>query len=170
MRRAGQSRTRAHRLLSRRQALSASLGVALSSVPFGLLAVQGTLISGTSGADLLRRTEQRRLQSLVGFDREVADSLHADDFQLVNPAGGILSKEEYLGGLAAGFLDYVRFEPVSPIAVHLFTESTALRYQSDIKITFSDGTADMGGSWHTDLYEKRNGDWSAVWSQATRIL
>ncbi len=156
--------------LSRRSALGASLGVALSSIPFGLLTAQGTPTSGTSGADFLRRTEERRLQSLVDFDREVADSLHADDFQLVNPAGGILSKEEYLGGLEEGFLDYVRFEPVSPITVHLFTESAALRYQSHIEITFSDGTADMGKFWHTDLYEKRSGEWLAVWSQATRIM
>ncbi|CAA9264615.1 MAG: hypothetical protein AVDCRST_MAG93-2341 [uncultured Chloroflexia bacterium] len=159
-----------HRTLSRRQGLGAGLGLAMSSVPFALLAAQGTPISGTSGADLLRRTEERRLQSLVDFDREVADSLHADDFQLVNPAGGILSKEEYLGGLEEGFLDYVRFEPVSPIAVHLFPESAALRYQSDIEIAFSDGTADKGTFWHTDLYEKRSDEWRAVWSQATRII
>jgi hypothetical protein len=38
------------------------------------------------------------------------------------------SKEDYLGGLETGFLDYVRFEPVSPIEVRLFTDAAALRF------------------------------------------
>ena len=36
--------------------------------------------------DELRATERERLQSLVDGDIETARRLHADDFQLINPA------------------------------------------------------------------------------------
>jgi len=46
-------------------------------------------------ADHLREVERRRLRSLVEADVAVADSLHAPDFQLVHPGGGVWSKEHY---------------------------------------------------------------------------
>ena len=45
-------------------------------------------------ADVIRITERERLRSLVDAKLEVARRLHADDFQLVNPSGGLLSKAE----------------------------------------------------------------------------
>ena len=47
-------------------------------------------------AERLRATERERLQALVGTDVARARRLHADDFQLINPLGGVLSKEQYL--------------------------------------------------------------------------
>jgi hypothetical protein len=43
----------------------------------------------------------------VDGDIPLARRLHAEDFQLINPSGGALTREEYLGGLASGFLDYL---------------------------------------------------------------
>jgi hypothetical protein len=100
---------------------------------------------------------------------EVADSLHADDFQLINPFGGVLSKQDYLGGLESGFLDYVTFQPLSDIEVRMYADAAAVRYQSELEIRFGDGGGDNGQFWHTDLYELRDDRWQAVWSQATRI-
>jgi hypothetical protein len=31
------------------------------------------------------------------------------------------------------------------------------------------GRVDADEFWHTDIYERRNGEWRAVWSHATRI-
>src|SRR5258707_249320 len=62
-------------------------------------------------ADLIRTTERERLRALVLGNMEVAHQLHADDFQLIHPGGGSLSKEQYLGGLASGQLKYLVFEP-----------------------------------------------------------
>ena len=53
-------------------------------------------------AERLRATERERLQALVGADVARARRLHADDFQLINPLGGVLSKEQYLGGIESG--------------------------------------------------------------------
>ena len=58
-------------------------------------------------ADLIRATERERLRALVDADMEVANRLHADDFQLISPGGWALSKEEYLGLIAAGDVDYL---------------------------------------------------------------
>jgi hypothetical protein len=98
---------------------------------------------------------------------EVAQQLHADDFQLINPGGGSLSKEQYLGGIASGQLKYLVFEP-DAIEVRVYRDAAVIRYQSRIQILVA-GTLDAGRFWHTDSYEKRDGRWQAVWSQATRI-
>jgi len=40
----------------------------------------------------LRATARQRLRALVEADVDVARRLHADDFQLINPAGRSVSK------------------------------------------------------------------------------
>jgi hypothetical protein len=119
-------------------------------------------------ADLLRETERRRLHSLVEGDIEVANALHADDYQLITPGGASLSKEEYVGGVASGRLDYRVFEAASEMIVRDFDGVGVIRYQARIEILVS-GRLDTGIFWHTDVYERRQGSWQAVWSHATRI-
>jgi hypothetical protein len=121
-----------------------------------------------SVADLLRTVERTRLRALVEADIETADRLHADDYQLITPGGGALSKAEYLGGIADGTLRYRRFEPDGEIRVRAWEFAAALRYEVDIEVVH-DGTAYRDRCWHTDIYELRDGRWVAVWSHATRI-
>jgi len=61
--------------------------------------------------DQLRATEHERLHAIVDADMEVARRLHADDFQLINPLGGALSKDEYLVMIASGEIDYLEWVP-----------------------------------------------------------
>lgn len=61
--------------------------------------------------ELLRHTERERLRALVAADTEAARALHADDFQLITPIGSMLSREQYLGAIAAGHIRYVSWEP-----------------------------------------------------------
>lgn len=119
-------------------------------------------------ADLIRATERERLRALVEANMEVARQLHADDFQLINPRGGSLSKEQYLGGIASGQLDYLVWEPES-IEVRLYGEAAVIRYQSQLEIVVQGQKVPRQRYWHTDTYEKRNGRWQVVWSQATGI-
>ena len=116
----------------------------------------------------LVRVERERLRALVDRDLDVAEALHADDYQLVTPAGRALSKREYLDAVAAGELDYVVFEAVSEPMVRAFEEVVIIRYRARIEVDFAGGP-DAGIFWHTDVYERRGDDWQAVWSQATRI-
>jgi hypothetical protein len=119
-------------------------------------------------ADTLRTTERERLRALVAADVARARQLHTDDFQLVNPLGGVLSREEYLGGIGSGQLKYLFWEPDS-IAVRLYGEAAVIRYESQLEVVVQGRHIPRQRYWHTDLYERRQGQWQVVWSQATGV-
>jgi hypothetical protein len=121
-----------------------------------------------SRADQLRAIERTRLHALVDADTATARSLIGDDFQLVNPGGGTLSRDEYLGAVAAGVIDYLVFEPVSPIAVRRSGDSAAVRYEVSFDLVIG-GTRVTHKGWITELWERRDGRWQIVWEQATAI-
>lgn len=118
--------------------------------------------------ELVRDLERSRLRALVERDTETAESLHADDYQLVTPGGAALSKDDYVGGIAAGDLRYVIFEPTSDMDVRCYRDAAAVRYRARIELIFSDQT-DSADVWHIDVWERRSSGWQVVWSQATRI-
>ena len=91
--------------------------------------------SKDSEMEELRRIEKTRLKSLVDAEMEVAETLHAEGFQLVNPSGRTFTKEQYLSGIKSGNLDYKVFEPESEIQVRIDAKSAVLRYKSTIEIT-----------------------------------
>jgi hypothetical protein len=120
-------------------------------------------------AEQLRAVEHQRLRALVDADVQVANRLHADDFQLINPLGGSLSKAEYLGAIAAGEIDYLLWQP-SAIEVKVYGDAAVIRYQAELQVKVKAiPDAPSGRFWHTDVYERRNGLWQVVWSQATQI-
>jgi hypothetical protein len=118
--------------------------------------------------DQIRDIERQRLRALVEADMDVARRLHADDFQLITPFGDALSKEEYLGTVESGDIDYVVWKP-DAIDVRLSGDLAVLRYSSHIEIIVQGRRLPPGNYWHTDYYEKRNGRWQDVWSQATEM-
>jgi hypothetical protein len=135
------------------------------------LAATSVAACGTSAnpeADLIRTTERERLRALVEADMVRARQLHADDFQLINPLGGSLSKEQYLAGIATGELNYLFWEPDS-IAVRIYGDAAVIRYPSRLEIRVQGRHVPRQRYWHTDLYERRGGQWQVVWSQATGI-
>jgi hypothetical protein len=120
-------------------------------------------------ASELRTIERRRLAALCAADMPICVDIHADDYQLVTPAGATMSKAEYLGQIADGSLDYRRFEPDGEISVRMLGGSAgALRYRVSIDVSFPGGD-ESATFWHTDIYERRGGSWQVVWSHATRI-
>ena len=127
-----------------------------------------SLSNSSAEAEVIRATERARLSALVAANVEVARPLHADDFQLINPVGETLSKEQYLGGVASGELDYVKFE-TDAIEVRMYGEAAIIRYQSQLEIVVQGQNLGLRRHWHTDSYEKRSGRWQVVWSQATVI-
>ncbi len=118
----------------------------------------------------IRKTSRERLRSLVDADMKTAARLHADDFQLINPAGTALTKVEYLGSLKSGQLDYLAWEP-GDIAVRLYGNVAVIRYR-DLRFEVArDGKViHRGPMVHTNLYEMRNGQWRVVWSQASGVI
>jgi hypothetical protein len=120
-------------------------------------------------AETLRLTERMRLRALVAGDIKVAEPLHAADFQLITPNGGELTKEQYLGAIASGQLKYLVWEP-EDIAVRVYAESAVLRYKARLENAWQGKRNPPGQFWHTDVYEKRDGRWQVVLSQATGVL
>ena len=117
-------------------------------------------------ADLLRSIERERLRALVTGDVDRAEQLHSEDFQLINPLGGALSKEQYLGGISAGQIQYLYWEPES-IAVRLYGDVAVIRYRSELEIVVQGRHIPRQRYWHTDLYERHGLQWQVVWSHAT---
>jgi hypothetical protein len=122
----------------------------------------------SSDADLLRETERARLRALVSADIAQARQFHAPDFQLITPIGVALSRDEYLGAVASGQINYLTWEP-GDIAVRLYDSGAAIRYRAQLEVTFSGHKVPLSDYWHTDLYERRDGQWMIVWSQATSV-
>lgn len=124
--------------------------------------------SPTDEANLLRETERARLRALISADIDQAQRFHAADFQLITPIGAVLSKEEYLGAVASGHLKYLTWQPAD-IAVRLYDGVAIIRYRAQLEAVFGTHKVPLSDYWHTDAYEKRNGQWEVVWSQATGI-
>ena len=116
--------------------------------------------------ELLRSTERERLRALVTGDVKRAAQLHTDDFQLINPLGGALSKEQYLGGISSGQIRYLSWEPET-IAVRVYGDAAVIRYRSQLEIVVQGRHIPRQQYWHTDLYERQGAEWRVVWSHAT---
>lgn len=119
-----------------------------------------------SDEDTIRATERERLRALRDGDIEAAERLHADDFELITPDGVRLTKEAYLTGVRTGDIRYLKWEP-DDIRVHLYDGGAAIRYTSLIEIVDDGEHFGPNRYWHTDVYERRDGQWQLVWSQAT---
>ncbi len=156
------------------------VGVTVALVIAGALLVAVTAVvaapAGSSGltndaakVERLRETELTRLRALVEADMTVAGPIHADDFRLVPPHGGGTSREEYLGAVAAGDIDYLVFEPISEMDVRLYGSGAVLTYKSRIDIVVAGLGRFAHDTWHTYVYELRKGRWQVVWEQATAI-
>ena len=119
-------------------------------------------------AEQIQALERDRLRALVAADVARAEELHAEDFQLVNPAGRTYTKAEYLGQIASGEIDYRVWEP-GEIAALVHEDMAVVRYQAEMEIVLAGQAFPRRRLWHTDVYEHRDGRWQVVWSQATAI-
>ncbi|WP_344182496.1 nuclear transport factor 2 family protein [Kribbella lupini] len=121
-------------------------------------------------ADRLREIERERLRALVAADLAVAMPLHAEDFRIATPSGLVWTKDEYLGGIGNGQIDYRRFEATSEIEVMLEARLAVLRYRSAIEISVEGNPPARLEAWHLDVYRAGiDGSWQVRWSQATAI-
>lgn len=124
-------------------------------------------VEEATGSDLAQ-VERDRLRALVEADVDRAARLHADDFQLITPSGRVLSKAEYLEAVRSGDIDYAVWD-AGEISVRSYGDVAVIRYPSEIAFTVGGARTPRRRYWHTDLYERRDGRWQIVWSQATEI-
>jgi len=114
-------------------------------------------------ADTLRAIERTRIQALVQRDMAALQRLHAPDYQLITPAGRTFTRERYLAAIEAEPF-YAGWD-AGEMQVRVSAQIAVLRYRA--LLTFPSGKS--VDCWHTDVYELRDGQWQAVWSQATEI-
>ncbi len=91
------------------------------------------------------------------------EALHAADYELITPAGRRWTREAYLQAVSdAPFYTGWR---IDDFRARITQAMAALRYRATL--SFPSGLTLH--CCHTDLYECLNGQWQAVWSQATEI-
>lgn len=114
--------------------------------------------------EFFRDMEYRRTAALVERDMPVIEAMHAPDYKIVTAGGRLFTRERYLGVIAKEPL-YTSWE-AGDIEVHRIGASgVMLRYRGVLGFP-SGRTRDC---WHSDFYERRDGRWQAVASQATEI-
>lgn len=118
--------------------------------------------------DLIRSTERARVRALVEGNTDEAIGYHGVDFELITPIGAILTREQYLGAIAVGQINYLSWEP-GHIAVRCRSTTATIRYRASLEVEFGGHPVPRTNYWHTDSYEFLDGRWQAVWSQATEI-
>ena len=124
----------------------------------------------TSLAAALIDLEKRRLRALVEADVVTLDALHAPEFVLIHPGGGVWSKVRYVEGIRTGAINYRRFEAVSEIEALVDGGLAVLRYRSAMDIHVEGQEAGPLECWHTDCYRAdADKQWRVAWSQATEI-
>ena len=117
----------------------------------------------------LRSAARKRVSAIIAADMELLRPIHADDFQLVTPLGVVLSKEQYLGAVAAGHIHYLAMELDSAIDVRRYEDVSLIRYRAQIEIEVQGQKYPRASYWFSDAYEKRDGQWRNSWSQGTGI-
>jgi hypothetical protein len=126
---------------------------------------------GQDTAQTLRDLETTRLHALVDANTRVLEAVHAPGFQLIPPPGLAMTRQEYLTAVATGELDYLTFEPVTPIEVSLHGDAALLTYRSRIHIA-AEGHGELEhDTWHTYLYTQTTTGlgWQLEWEQATAV-
>ena len=120
-------------------------------------------------AERLRQTEQKRLQALVDADVAVAGTLIANNFELINPLGEVLTRGDVLGGVGSGALDFLSDTVTSQIKVRVHGNTAVMRYQHTVDIAVAGIGHLTHPAWTTALYERRKGNWQIVWEQTGAI-
>lgn len=114
-------------------------------------------------ADFFVALETQRTAALVTRDLPTIERLHAPDYELITPAGRVFSRERYLAAIVAEPF-YAAWEH-GPMRVISTERMATVRYQA--RLHFPSGR--VVDCWHTDIYERREAGWQAVWSQATGL-
>jgi Domain of unknown function (DUF4440) len=117
----------------------------------------------------LQEIEKLRMRAVVGADMRVLDRLHAADYQAVPPPGNRLDREQFLTAVATGDLDFLAYEAVLPIEVRLYDKAAVLSYRSRIDVVAIGEGRFTHESWHTCVYELRDGRWQLVREQTTAV-
>lgn len=122
-----------------------------------------------SEVDALRDLELSRLEAVVMNDMPALQALYADDFELVPPPGVVMSRDEFLGALQDGGLDFLAWDPVSELDVRVQVDTAVVTYRAEVHLL----AAGMGElrheMWQTAVFERGDQGWRVVREQSTAV-
>lgn len=135
----------------------------------GLLApVVAQSASGSEAVDALIELERARATALSQADMDTLERLHADDFVLVNPFGGVVSRRDFLRAISSGELKFLGADQ-NYVEARVYGDSAVLRQRLTLQVeNFGERLPTMH-LWEMLVYELRDGQWQAVWSVGTEI-
>ena len=113
----------------------------------------------------IHRLETARIEALVNADIETLDRIMANDFLLTNPFSGVITKAEYIDAVEAKIANYL-YWTIEESEVDVYADVAIITYDSHIVLKVGETYIDSPHR-HTDVYEKRNGQWQAISSHTT---
>ncbi len=136
---------------------------------FSVAVAAGSAAMNEAIAELLR-VDQSRLAGLVDRDMRALRRLMADDLVYVHASGRVQGKQEYLGLLEAGDLQYLSLKYEEPPRVRLYDGSTGIvtaRLRVDAKTMT--GTPNQRVIVTTAIYIRTNREWRLVSQHNTSL-
>ena len=106
--------------------------------------------------------ENERFRALAEQDMETAEMLHAEEFVQVNPYGHEMRRQDLLGAVASGSLDFVNRSTAS-VQVRVYGDAAVLKQHELITAVVDGGDPETLPLWTVALYERRDGVWQVVW-------
>src|SRR4051812_602040 len=135
-----------------------------------LVAVFGLASAGFgAGADAeLKALEQQWLDAYMKGDATALKTIESEDYSVTEPDGAVTSKAQDIKSVTdKKFI--LKTATMSDFKCRMIGDNAAV-VTATIKITGTDDGEDISGDYRgMDVYEKKDGKWTAVASQLTKI-
>ncbi|GAA2166043.1 hypothetical protein GCM10009845_24700 [Pedococcus bigeumensis] len=144
------------------------MAVAVAGVSSVLRPADASDATAASAAREVSELDRTLRKALVAADAETVGWVLAPTFELVDPSGERQTRREYLRAVSSRSLDYEAFDPTTPVEVRVSGEVAVVTYESQLQVA-AGSTRLRHRAWHTHVYERADGRWRQVWSQATAV-
>jgi len=115
----------------------------------------------------IRQLENRRIRAMIEADTAALDTILADDLTYTHTSGWVDTKEQLIGWLESGELNYESITADS-VLVRVYAAAAVVTGQAAVKIKVNGQEKNLQIRF-IDVYVKRNGHWQMVAWQSTRL-
>ena len=115
----------------------------------------------------IRQLESRRFQAMIEADTAALDTILADDLTYTHTSGWVDTKEQFIGWLESGELNYESISTDS-VRVRVYAAVAVVTGQAAVKIKVNGQEKNLQIRF-IDVYVKRNAHWQMVAWQSTRL-
>ncbi|HEX7040620.1 MAG TPA: nuclear transport factor 2 family protein [Trueperaceae bacterium] len=146
--------------------LGAALLGAVLVAAFLLVPVAALGQPTTDDTEAVLAMEAERFRALVDRDLRKAESLHAEEFVLIDPYGHASTRQQFFDDIAVGHLRFV--DSVNDHAeVRVYGDAAVLKQHSFVTAVVDGQEFPPMELWEMFVYERRDGQWQVVWAMAS---